>query len=78
MQDLQDYCKPFSKADAIWPVLPLSPDAIELWWRQWLLATAKGNQWQALRSELPQLLVTPQPLARLSDRYQRLVLRGEW
>ena len=77
MQDLQDYCKPFSKADAIWPVLPLSPDAIELWWRQWLLATAKGNQWQALRSELPQLLVTPQPLARLSDRYQRLVLRGE-
>jgi len=59
MQDLQDYCKPFSKADAIWPVLPLSPDAIELWWRQWLLAIAKGNQWQALRSGLPQLLVTP-------------------
>ena len=27
--------------------------------------------------ELPQLLVPPQPLARLSDRYQRLVLRGE-
>ena len=77
MQDLQDYCKPFSKADAIWPALPLPPDAIELWWRRWLLATAKDNQWQALRAELPQLLVTPQPLARLSDRYQRLVLRGE-
>ena len=77
MQDLQDYCKPFSKADAIWPALPLPPDAIELWWRRWLLATAKDNQWQALRAELPQLLVPPQPLARLSDRYQRLVLRGE-
>ena len=77
MQDLQDYCKPFSKADAIWPALPLPPDAIELWWRRWLLATAKDNQWKALRAELPQLLVPPQPLAHLSDRYQRLVLRGE-
>ena len=43
MQDLQDYCKPFSKADAIWPALPLPPGAIELWWRRWLLATAKGQ-----------------------------------
>lgn len=58
MQDLQDYCKPFSKADAIWPALPLPPDAIELWWRRWLLATANT-------------------VGTSSDRYQRLVLRGE-
>ena len=77
MKDLQDYCKPFSKADAIWPVLPLPPDAVEMWWQQWLLATPHGEHWQALRLVLPQLLVTPQPLARLNDRYQRLVLQGE-
>jgi len=58
-------------------MLPLTPDAIEMWWRHWLHATPQGEQWPALRSELPQLLVTPQPFARLSDRYQRLVLRGE-
>ena len=77
MKDLQDYCKPFSKADAIWPVLPLPPNAVEMWWQQWLLATPQGEHWQALRLVLPQLLVTPQPLAHLNDRYQRLVLQGE-
>ncbi len=77
MQDLKDYCQPFSNADGDWPTLPLPPDAIEMRWRRWLLATPHEDQWQALRSELPQLLLTPQPLARLGDRYQRLVLRGE-
>ncbi len=77
MQDLKDYCQPFSNADGHWPMLPLPPDAIEMRWRRWLLATPHEDQWQALRSELPQLLLTPQPLARLGDRYQRLVLRGE-
>lgn len=77
MQDLKDYCQPFSKADGDWPKLPLPPDAIEMRWRRWLLATPQEDQWQALRSELPQLLLTPQPLTQLADRYQRLVLRGE-
>ena len=76
-QDLKDYCKPFSNADASWPDLPLPANSIELWWRRWLDVTPQQNQWQALRMELRQLLITPQPFARLSDRYQRLVLRGE-
>ncbi len=77
MQDLENYCQPFSNANGSWPTLPLPPDAIEMRWRRWLLSTPQEDHWQALRSELPQLLLPPQPLARLSDCYQRLVLRGE-
>ena len=77
MQTLEEYCRRFKDADAIWPDLPVAADEREQWWERWLVGRDSAGYWDDLRELLPQLLLQPGIDVHSSDAYQRLVMRGE-
>ncbi len=74
---LDEYCRPFIGAGSQWPDLPLPAKPAMAWWQQWLIENSADEQFEALRSVLPQLLIQPHNGASKSEIYKHLVLRGE-
>ena len=77
MQTLEEYCRRFKEADAIWPDLPMAADDRQQWWERWLADRDPAGCWDDLRQLLPQLLLQPGIDVHSSDAYQRLVMRGK-
>lgn len=74
---LDEYCRPFIGARAQWPDLPLPAKPAIAWWQQWLIESSADEQFEALRSVLPQLFIQPHHGASKTELYKYLVLRGE-
>ena len=77
MQTLDEYCRRFKEADALWPDLPVPADPRQLWWEHWLAGRDPTGYWDDLRRVLPQLYLQPDVDVHSSDAYKRLVMRGE-
>ena len=71
------YCSPFLNASRPWPRLPIPKNKAFFWWQSWLNENSKSCQFEELREIFPQLWITPKQGASNSEKYQRLVLRGQ-
>ena len=75
--DFSKYCSPFLNASRPWPPLPIPKNKAFIWWQSWLNENSKSCQFEELREIFPQLWITPKQGASNSEKYKRLVLRGQ-